>query len=73
MLVAVTVPPLTLASTTTWCPSLTEPMPSRCASTRVELVTWYVLVKPSALLTVMDERLDELLRAQPNLTRDDRK
>ena len=57
MLVAVAVPPLTVASTDTWCPSLTEPMPSRCASTIVELVTWYVLVKPSALLTVMDDVL----------------
>ena len=60
MLVAVAVPPLTVATTSTWCPSLTELMPSRCASTRVELVTWYVFVKPSALLIVMDEVLTEV-------------
>ena len=39
MLVAVAVLPLTVASIVAWLPTLTEPIPSRCASTRVELVT----------------------------------
>src|SRR6516225_6102229 len=32
-------------------------MPFRWASTLVELATWYVLMKPSALLTVMEVAL----------------
>src|SRR5262249_57269429 len=57
MLTAVAVPPLSVAITTTWWPVLTEPMPLRWASTLVELITWYVLMKPSALLTVMEVAL----------------
>ena len=37
--VAVTVLPLTVANTEAWLPTFTEPIPSRCASTVVELVT----------------------------------
>src|SRR5262249_21114476 len=54
MLTAVAVLPLTVAATATWCPVLTAAMPSRRASTLVEPATWYVLTKPSALLTVIE-------------------
>jgi hypothetical protein len=39
ILTAVAVLPLTVASTSAWLPGLTEAMPSRCASTTVELTT----------------------------------
>jgi hypothetical protein len=57
MLTAVAVLPPSVAVTATWCPVLTVLMPFRCASTLVELTTWYVLTKPSALLTVIEVAL----------------
>ena len=49
--------PVTVASTWTVCPTFTSAMPSRPASTRVLVLTTYVRVNPSWLLTVIDEAL----------------